>query len=283
VTAVVQCSVGTASGAGDVIVRDIAGPREMADCDRLYGTVMGLRPGDGGINPRLLTALQHNGGYVVGAFLDEELVGFAYSFAGWDGSANRPEAVYQYSQLAVVADSMQGRGIGRRLKYAQRDRCLADGISLMRWAFDPLKTRNAHFNLDVLGGVLAELVPAMYGSRGFGVDRDDESDRFIVDWHLRRARSAPRPMPSRAATLAAGQSCDDGEDLLVAMPARWDSYRVRAGAGEAAQMRHQLRTTFSAALASGRVGVSCQRVTSELACYRFSPPRMRFWSNEQGH
>lgn len=64
----------------------------MAACIGLYAEVMGLRPSDGGLNPRLLTALQSNGGIVVAAYEGDgdptRPVGFAYSFLAREGVAS---------------------------------------------------------------------------------------------------------------------------------------------------------------------------------------------------
>ncbi|NJC74256.1 hypothetical protein HC031_31755 [Planosporangium thailandense] len=246
------------------------GYAELSACCALYRRVLKLRPLDGSINPRLLTAVQRNGGYVVGAFVGRELVGFAYSFLGCDRTAAGPARPYQYSELAVVADELQSQGIGRQLKHAQRERCLAAGIDRMRWAFDPFKTRNAHFNLDVLGGDVIALVPAMYGPQGFGSDSADESDRFIVEWPVTRPVPPRRPL-GPAACWRLGRCVADGDDLLIAVPARWDRQRVEIGPTAARELRRELRTTFTSALESGRIAVSCQRVDADIAVYRFAP------------
>ena len=253
----------------DLVVRDIRGPEEMASCVELYNDVMGLRPDDGSINPRLLIALQANSGIVVGAYAGAELVGFTYSFlAREEAPAHR---VYQYSQLAVVAREHQGRQVGRRLKLAQRNRCLAEGTTLMRWAFDPLKTRNAHFNLDVLGGRVAELVPAMYGTGGFGDDAGETTDRFIVDWDLEEPvpTGPSEPVPA-APGWAPGQVHRQGDDRLVVLPDDWQRYRARVGAAAAAELRAGLRRSFTELLGE-RSAVSCARIGGGLAAYRFRP------------
>lgn len=252
-----------------LVVRDVRGLEEMEACEALYGEVMRLRPADGSINPRLLIALQHNSGHVLGAFVDDRLVGFAYSFLARDEDGPVPE-LYQYSQLTVVASHAQDQGIGRRLKHAQRDRCRAGGIGSIRWAFDPLRVRNAHFNLDVLGATVTRLVPAMYGSRGFGADLEDATDRFIAEWRLddEPVPYGDRPLPAgRDWPLAA--AVPDGEAVLVAVPASWERYRSRVGTSAAAGLREELRSTFADLLAAGRFGVSCQVLDPEVAVYRF--------------
>lgn len=255
-----------------LVVRDVDGPLEMADCVALYEQVMGLRRDDGSLNPRLLTALQDNSGLVVGAYLGDALVGFTYSFLareqGADGQAPR---LYQYSQLAVVAQERQGLGIGRLLKLGQRDRCLAEGTTLIRWAYDPMQTRNAHFNLDVLGAVVDAFKPAMYGTSGFGAATGESTDRFIVSWRLdtpaRPEAPAPPPPPDG---WSVGRVYDDGDDRIVVLPDDWHRLRAEAGPEHAARLRGRLTDAFARLLAD-RTLVSCVRLPGGLAAYRFIP------------
>jgi predicted GNAT superfamily acetyltransferase len=142
----------------------------------------------------------------------------------------------------------------------------------MRWAFDPLKARNAYFNLDVLGGRLVELVPSMYGAHGFGADTGEDTDRFIVDWDLTASlefRDAAEPDPQM--TSAPGRTVADGDDLLITVPADWQRHRAAFGPGVTASLRQDLRTSFASALDSGRVGISCRRIAEDVFAYRFAP------------
>lgn len=237
----------------------------MAACIALYAEVMGLRPSDGGLNPRLLTALQSNGGIVVAAYEGDlaRPVGFAYSFLAREGAASCSSS---RSSPWSPATS-RGRG-GRLLKHAQRRRTLAMGLTRIRWSYDPLKTRNAHFNLDVLGGRVHVLKPSMYGGEGFGDDAGEPTDRFLLDWDLTRPATVRPTLPDRA--WQPGECLAQGDDLLIAVPARWDLHRTAIGAPAAAALRTSLRETFTEALAT-HVGVSCLRVTDDLAVYRFVP------------
>lgn len=260
------------SAAYELIVRDVQGPEEMHACEQLYAEVMGLRAQDGSINPRLLIALQHNGGYVIGAFLYGKVVGFAYSFLGRDPVREGVRSLYQYSQLAVVTNNMQGQGVGRLLKLAQRDRCLADGIKRIRWAYDPLRTRNGHFNLDVLGAQVVDFVPAMYGGSGFGTYAGDVTDRFIVDWPLEADPPKRVPTPALPRPWHTAMCVEDQDDLLITVPARWDSLRMEVGPAQATTLRDELRRVVTHTLGTGRVGVSCQTVDEDTAFYRFTRP-----------
>lgn len=153
-------------------------PARYAEAAVLYREVFDYQDPDYALNPRLLGALTSNGGSVVGVLdEDDRLVAFAYGFCGTDR-----RGYYHYSQSAVVAANRQGQGLGRMLKYAQRDVALSHGMTRMRWTYDPLQTRNAHFNLDVLGARGRWYAPDMYGP---GIDR------VIVEWDLTR-EPAPR-------------------------------------------------------------------------------------------
>lgn len=257
--------------AAPITVRDVRGLAELEACERLYARVMGLRPGDGSINPRLLIALQENSGLVLGAFAaaGADPVGFTYSFLARDEDG----ALYQYSQLAVVADEAQGRGVGRALKLAQRAATLARGISTIRLAYDPLRARNGHFNLDVLGAVADRFVPDMYGERGFGADGEDRTDRLIVRWDLAAEPAAHHRFgaPPVGADRSPGAAYEAGAHRFVTVPAQWQRWRGAAGAGAGDRVRHAVREAMSAALADGLVAASCVAVDDDLAVYRFVP------------
>ncbi|WP_432878036.1 hypothetical protein ACQPYH_30020 [Kribbella sp. CA-245084] len=145
----------------------------FAEASELYRAVFGYLDPAYGLNPRLLGALASNGGSVVG-ILDgsDKVVAFAYGFCGTDR-----RGYYHYSQSAVVAADQQGHGLGRMLKHAQREVALSHGMSRMRWTYDPMQLRNAHFNLDVLGARGRWFAPDMYGPG---------TDRVIVEWDLTR-------------------------------------------------------------------------------------------------
>ena len=52
---------------------------------------------------------------MLGAFLDEKLIGFQYSFPGFDGTC-----VYLCSHILAVDSAYRSMGIGAKLKHAQR-------------------------------------------------------------------------------------------------------------------------------------------------------------------
>ena len=85
--------------------------------------------------------------------------------------------------LATLPDRRH-RGVGYALKLAQRARCLDQGIPIVRWTFDPLMSRNAHFNLAKLGATADRFLPNFYGEMTDTLNRGERSDRLVVRWDL---------------------------------------------------------------------------------------------------
>ncbi|GAA1695634.1 hypothetical protein GCM10009745_46820 [Kribbella yunnanensis] len=208
-------------------------PEQYAEAAALYREVFGYQQPDHGLNPRLLAALAGNGGSVVGVLdASDRLVAFAYGFPGTSESA-----LYHYSQSAVVAADLQGRGLGRMLKYAQREVALANGMTRMRWTYDPFQVRNAHFNLNVLGARARWYRPDLYGPG---------TDRLVVEWNLTQEKvQLPEPVArveipvDRAAVSA----------LLVS----------------------RVRDEFAELLAKGLVATGIHRDDEHTASYLFGP------------
>lgn len=226
----------------------------------VYRTVFGLEPTDPAVGPRQLAAIQHNGGAVIGAFDGERLAGFVYGFLGRDSSSGQ---VYLYSQTAAVLPEYQGTGVGRALKLGQRDYVVSTGVERMRWSYDPMRTPNAHFNLDVLGARGRWFVRNLYGLDDIGRDAGLPSDRMIVEWDLVGEPNPPytkaeRPLPAPAAGLAAGSSLLDGDRLLVAVP---------RSPTRSAPVRASVSDGLDAALAQGWIACSCMVVDDTTACY----------------
>ena len=63
----------------------------------------------------------------------------------------------------AVAKDYQNKGVGARLKWAQRERALAEGRRFIKWTWDPMMARNAHFNLNRLGATVDTYADNFYG------------------------------------------------------------------------------------------------------------------------
>ncbi len=131
----------------------------------------------------LFVASLKRGAVLLGAFEEGRLIGFVYSFPGLkDG---RP---MHWSHMLGVRPARRASGVGRALKLEQRRRCLAMGINLMEWTFDPLVTINAHLNFRRLGVVVEEFVPDVYGESASPLHRGAPTDRFIAQWWMASPR-----------------------------------------------------------------------------------------------
>ena len=120
------------------------------------------------------------GGIVIGAFERDDLVGFVYSMLG----ITRWGQLKQASVLLGVLPDHRGRGIGRRLKLAQRDAARDQGIGLITWTFDPLIAVNAELNVAKLGAGSNDYLVNYYGADAGGLNAGLPTDRLLVEWRV---------------------------------------------------------------------------------------------------
>jgi predicted GNAT superfamily acetyltransferase len=153
---------------------------QFRQCEDLQARVWG--PEDVVRVPALVMATaQVNGGFVFGAFAQRQLVGFVLAFPGLTETGR----VKQCSILMAVDPAYQNLGVGYRLKLAQREATLAQGIDLVTWTFDPLASANAHLNLHKLGCVASRYLINVYGTAERGLNAGLPTDRLLVEWWLR--------------------------------------------------------------------------------------------------
>ena len=162
--------------------RPVQKPEEFRAIEEVQRLAWGLREEPPVPSP-IQRAIQDNGGLVLGAFADIHLAGFCLGFLGWDG-----ETLYHYSHMTAVRPEYQNHHLGFRLKAYQREEVLRQGLSLARWTFDPLQSRNAFLNVRRLGVEIDRYLVHYYGQMGSEVNRDLESDRVGVAWRI----SSPR-------------------------------------------------------------------------------------------
>jgi predicted GNAT superfamily acetyltransferase len=144
--------------------------------------------------------------------------------------------------LAVVPEYQQ-RGVGGRLKWAQREDAVARGIELITWTYDPLQARNAHLNLRRLGAEAVEFLENFYGITTSSLHHGLPTDRLHVRWALktervRRLAAEGEPTPTVAMPdlprvndvrwqagwpVSSDPRLDmDEAELLIEIPPDWD-------------------------------------------------------------
>lgn len=147
---------------------------ELQRAELLLGEVWGGPAGEPPMALDVMCALSFTGGYVSGAFVDEEMAGVAVGFLTVHGSL--------HSHIAGVLAPYRSLGVGRAMKKHQRAWAAACGLPSISWTFDPLVRRNAHFNLHRLGAVAEQFLPDFYGPLSDGINQGELTDRLFVSW-----------------------------------------------------------------------------------------------------
>jgi predicted GNAT superfamily acetyltransferase len=225
-------------------IRQVKTIEEYNACVLLQREVFGLP--DLEISPRRhLIVSEQAGGWTLGAFVESTLVGFVHHLA-----AVRGNEIFGYSHMMAVAAEYQNKGVGAQLKWAQRARALAEGRDFIKWTFEPVKARNAHFNLNRLGVVVRSYAVNFYGT-DYGKDLAAhggslpgmDSDRLFASWEL----NSPRVQAlSERREVSIGEPDDvieisnDFSAILKADPA--------TAKAEALRIREEFLSAFAAGL-----------------------------------
>ena len=164
----------------------------------------------------ILAVTVMRGGILVGAFVDDRMIGFVYSLPGIkDGKPT------QWSHMLGVVDSFRSAGVGHQLKALQRERALAMGLRLIEWTYDPMQAMNAHLNFAKLGVIVEEYEVNVYGESSSPLHRGNPTDRFVAAWRVGDARVQDRlrgaaPLASALTVEPAGTAQPAGEWLKPA-------------------------------------------------------------------
>ncbi len=242
----------------DIQIRECVTLTEFDQCVRLQREVFGLQ--DLEVSPqRHLIVSRQAGGWTLGAFAPwsnqagERLVGFVHHLAAVDG-----DEIFGYSHMMAVDREYQNQGLGARLKWSQRERSLQDGRSRIRWTWDPMQARNAHFNLNRLGVTVSSYAENFYGTdyvtgpiAGTGEMPGIDSDRIFADWRINSARVQTLAKRESAAIM-------ESPAQTIAIPAEWSRLVV---SDPLAAQREQLRVRgeFQSAFQSGLVVAGFER------------------------
>jgi predicted GNAT superfamily acetyltransferase len=146
---------------------------------------------------RLFVVATKVGGQAFGAYDGGEMIAFCIAIPGLKPGGR----FYLHSHMLGVLPQYNNRGVGRRLKLAQREEALARGIELMEWTFDPLELKNAYFNMERLGAIVRRYVENQYGTTTSPLHGGLPTDRCVAEWWLgseRVRRVAAGEKPARA-------------------------------------------------------------------------------------
>lgn len=222
-------------------VRECSTIEEFDACIGLQREVFAMP--DLEISPRRhLIVSRRAGGWTLGAFDHDELIGFIHQMA-----AVRGGEIIGYSHMMAIRREYQNRGVGALLKWTQRRRSIDEGRTFITWTWDPMQARNAHFNLNRLG-----VTVRAYGANFYGTDYSTshdydpghapgiDSDRLFADWELLSPRvealhAGGEPVPPNARVAKTVEIPPDWYALIQRDPegARREQLRVRAEFEEA--------------------------------------------------
>jgi predicted GNAT superfamily acetyltransferase len=233
----------------------------------------------------IMLTIAKNGGVALGAFAQDQLIGFVLGFLGTSNryGAEAPATVKlkHCSHMLGILPDWQSRGVGYALKVAQREAVLNQGVRLITWTYDPLESKNARLNIAKLGAVCNTYIVDYYGELNDELNRGLATDRFQVDWWIASRRIETRLTRNRPPLKlqhyldvgapiinAARWNADDLpvcqdpiappslDRFLVEFPADFQSIR-RADQSLAVEWRLHLRAICEAAFASGYTVIDC--------------------------
>jgi predicted GNAT superfamily acetyltransferase len=224
--------------AGSLLIRKCQSLDELRACVALQKEVWGFT--DVELVPlRMFVVAGKIGGQVIGAFDNDELIGFAFALPGI-----RDQRAYLYSHMLAVRGQYRDTGLGRRLKLAQRDDALSRAIDLMEWTFDPLEIKNSYFNLERLGAIARRYNVNQYGITSSPLQGGLPTDRLVAEWWLKSSRVQQ--------LLATGRNPEFATVKTISVPAQIYEWKAEAATrNQAFQIQERNRDEFQKAFANG--------------------------------
>ena len=203
--------------APQIAIRDLKSIDDLSQLKAVEKEVWGMADEDT-LPLTLAIACKAVGNIFVGAFDKDKdkLVGFAFGFLGREHGQTTI-----HSHMLAVLDAYRHLDLGSRLKQAQRERAMAMGVREMTWTYDPLQSRNAHFNFSKLGVVSETYKVDFYGPETSSMLHRNGTDRLWVRWMLNSRRV---------------------RDRLAGKNARAGNARCHEAAGSAGALRSQRQT-----------------------------------------
>ncbi|MCP5006449.1 MAG: hypothetical protein GY941_21305 [Planctomycetes bacterium] len=152
---------------------------ELKPCERLQEAVWEFNKSDI-IPSRFMRILCKHGGFAMGAFDIEAMIGFVFGV-----SAIHYGKPSQHSHMLAVLPGYRNQNVGFQLKRTQRKDALSRNIGLITWAFDPLQSRNAYLNINKLGVIACSYDINLYGEETSSLLHSGlGTDRLLAEWWL---------------------------------------------------------------------------------------------------
>lgn len=193
-------------------IRPLTGPREYDLAVDLQLAVWGPQE----VTPRNhMIAIEKSGGVTLGALEGDQLVAFCMA---WPGVG--PAGCYLYSHMLAVRAEVRGHGLGKAIKWAEREWALQRGFEKMVWTFDPFQFANARLNMERLGARATRFIEDCYGQMEDALNWGLPSDRFLSEWDL---------LDDRVVRLESGESVPPLDGEMVRLPFPKDINGLKQG------------------------------------------------------
>ncbi len=177
------------------VIKLLESPEDMTSVEELQRAVWQGSETDVVPAHVFITAV-HNGGLVIGAFMNNQLIGFVFGFPGLESTPDGPRPKH-CSHMMGIHPEHRDSGVGFALKRAQWQMVRHQGLDHITWTYDPLLSRNAYLNIAKLGAVCNTYRRSEYGEMRDGLNAGLPSDRFQVDWWI-NTRRVDRRLGKRA-------------------------------------------------------------------------------------
>jgi predicted GNAT superfamily acetyltransferase len=196
---------------------------------------------------RMFVVAQKIGGQVIGAFSGDQLVSFALAIPG-----ARNGHCYLHSHMLAVRSRYRNAGLGRRMKFFQREDALKRGFELIEWTFDPLEIKNAYLNIEKLGAIARRYNVNQYGITSSPLQGGLPTDRLIAEWWLKSRRVESRVQGAQGTSFVTVKT--------ITVPAPVYEWKTSAETrGRAQQVQDQNREHFLQAFADGLAVLGYER------------------------
>lgn len=161
---------------------------ELRDAESLQRTLLGQRARAVCSVP-ILSAILRSGGLLLGAREDD-----AGSSALRGILIDLPAEIDSYparlTYCCGVSEDTRHRGIASRLRLAERSICQREGIDLVTWEMDPLRSVEAHIAFTKLAAIGTAYHRHAYGDLHDRFNLGLATDRIRIEWWLEAPRVA---------------------------------------------------------------------------------------------
>lgn len=156
----------------DFEIKKLTTYQDLIDVQAIRSVVW---PNDGDVAIDHMKFIVQHGGIVLGAFHLQQLVGYVYSFPGYQAG----KAYLILQNIAVLPDYRHQK-LGQALMHQVKAEAIQLGYNEMIWTFEPLSSINANVYFHKMGAVSTTYIPDCYLEDNHGTP----TDRLLARWDL---------------------------------------------------------------------------------------------------